>query len=128
MITYSNAAKAARMQAIASLIDAGSGPGRVEIGTVGMGLVLASIDLAKPCATIAGAVLTMAGFPRSDAGADASGIASAARVVDSDGNIIISGLSVGTTAGGTGDVRIDVIAIAAGQPVSLASAVFTHAA
>lgn len=124
-VTYSTAAKAARMQAIADLIDAGSSFGRIEIGTSLMGTVLAAIPLAKPCGIVAGAVLTMSGFPKSDTDADAAGTAVAARVVDSDGNVIMSGLSVGVASG---DVRIDNLSIALHQTVTLASAVFTHAA
>ena len=124
-VVYSTAAKAARMQAIANLIDAGSGVGRLEIGTPLMGTVLASIPLAKPCGAVAGAVLTLAGFPRSDTDADAGGTPTVARIVDSDGNEVIGGLSVGMA---TGDVRLDAPAIAQHQTVSVASAVFTHAA
>lgn len=124
-VTYSTAAKAARMQAIANLVDAGSGVGKLQLGTSLMGTVLASIDLAKPCGNVAGAVLTLAGFPKSDTDADATGTPVAAQIVDSDGNVIISGLTVGVSSG---DVRLDAPTITQHQTVTIASAVFTHAA
>lgn len=124
-VTYSTATKAARMTAVRDQIDAGSGPGVLQIGTTGMGTVLAEITLADPCGTVTGAVLTLSGFPRSDTSANASGTAAAARVRDSSGNDIITGLTVGAT--GT-DVVLDSVSITAGQTVTINSATFTHAA
>lgn len=124
-IVYPTAIKTARMQAVADAIDAGSGVGRLEIGTAAMGIVLATIPLSKPCGAVAGAVLTLAGFPKSDTDADATGAAAAARIVDSDGNVCIGGLTVGTSAG---DLRLAAQAIAQHQTVAVDSAVFTHAA
>lgn len=123
-VTYDAATKTARMQAVADKIDAGSGPGTLEIGTAGMGTVLATITLADPCGTVSGSVLTLSGFPRSDTSADATGTAAAARIRDSDGNSRITGLTVGTS--GT-DVVLDNTSITAGQTVTINSATFTHA-
>jgi hypothetical protein len=124
-VTYPNNVKVARMTAVRDLIDAGSGAGRLEIGTTAMGSVLATVTLGDPSGTIAGAgVLTLSGFPRSDTAADASGTAAAARIVDSDGTTVISGLTVG--ASGT-DVILDSVSITSGQTVTINSAVFTHA-
>jgi hypothetical protein len=124
-VTYPNNVKVARMTAVRDLIDAGSGAGRLEIGTTAMGSVLATVTLGDPSGTIAGAgVLTLSGFPRSDTSADASGTAAAARIVDSDGTAVITGLTVGTS--GT-DVILDSLSITAGQTVTINSAVFTHA-
>jgi hypothetical protein len=51
----------------------------LEIGTAGMSTVLATIALGNPAAAAAsGAVLTLAGFPRSDSSADNTGTAAAA--------------------------------------------------
>lgn len=121
---YSTAAKAARMTAVRDLIDAGSTFGRIEIGTLNMGSTLVVVALVKPCGTVAGGVLTMSGFPLADTDADLGGTAASAQVVDSDGNVIISGLTVGVL---TGDVRVDTVTILQHQTVSLANAVFTHA-
>lgn len=124
-VTYPNNVKVARMTAVRDLIDAGSGAGRLEIGTTAMGTVLATVTLADPSGTVAGAgVLTLSSFPRSDTSADASGTAAAARLVDSDGNAVITGLTVGLSSA---DVILDSLSLTAGQTVTINSAVFTHA-
>lgn len=125
-ITYSAAVKTARMQAVADLIDAGVGTGSIEIGTTGMGVVLATFALTEPCGTAAAGVLTLDMEPDlTDASADASGTAAAAQIKDGDGNVVISGLTVGTS--GT-DIVLDSTSITAGQTVTLTDGSITHAA
>jgi hypothetical protein len=124
-VNYSTATKAARMAAVVAQIDAGSSFGKLQLGTALMATTLATITLSKPCGTVTGAVLTLAGFPKSDTGAAASGTPVAAQIVDSDNNVIVSGLTVGVTSG---DVRIDAPTITAGQTVTISSpATITHA-
>lgn len=122
-LTYSAATKTARMQAVADQIDAGAAAGTLQIGTAGMGTVLATITLADPCGTVSGSVLTLT-MPESDTSADATGTAAAARVRDSNGNDVITGLSVGTSGS---DINLDSVSITAGQTVTLSSATITHA-
>lgn len=122
-VTYPNNVKAARMTAVRDLIDAGSGAGKLEIGTAGMAAVLATIPLSDPSGSISSGVLTLSGFPKSDT-ADASGTAAAARIRDSDNNDVITGLTVGTS---DADVILDSVSITAGQTVTINSASFTHA-
>lgn len=125
-VTYSTAAKAARMQAVVTQIDAGAGPGTLEIGTAGMASVLATLTLADPSGTVSGAVLTFDFDPDiSDTSADNTGTAAEARIKDSNGTVIISGMTVGTT--GT-DVVLDSVSITAGQTVTLTTGTITHAA
>lgn len=124
-VTYPSSVKVSRMTAVRDAIDAGSGAGVLQIGTTGMGTVLATITLADPSGTVAGAgVLTLSGFPKSDTAADATGTAAAARIRDSNGTDVITGLTVGTSAA---DVILDSLSITAGQTVTINSAVFTHA-
>lgn len=124
-VIYSTAAKNARLNAVAATIDAGSGAGYIQIGTTAMGTVLATIALADPCAASAsGGVLTFSGFPRSDTSADATGTAAAARIRDSDGNDVITGLTVGASGSGA-DIILDTTAIDAGEIVTLNSATIT---
>lgn len=124
-VTYTTAVKNARLDAVKTAIDAGSGAGKLEIGTAAMGTVLATIALADPSAAAAsGGVLTLSGFPRSDTSADATGTAAAARIRDSDNNDIITSLTVGTS--GT-DIVLDSTSITAGQTVTINSATITHA-
>lgn len=95
-LIYSTAAKTARMQTVIDLIDAGTGPGVLEIGTPGMASVLATIPLADPCGTAAAGVLTFDMEPPvADVTADASGKPGAFRIKDSDANTVVSGIAAG---------------------------------
>lgn len=126
-VTYSAAVKTARMTAVRDQIDGGGAAGRLEICSAGYAAVLATITLGYSGAstgTVSGSVLTLAGFPRSDTSADASGTAAVARIRDSAGTDVITGLTVGTS--GT-DVVLDSTSITAGQTVTVNSATFTHA-
>jgi hypothetical protein len=124
-VTYSTAAKTARMQAVIDQIDAGAGAGTLEIGTTGMASVLATITLADPCGTASGGVLTFDFDPDvSDTSADATGTAAEARIKDSNGTVIVSGLTVGA---GSGDISLDSTSITAGQTVTLTTGTITHA-
>lgn len=121
-ITYSTATKTARMQAVADRIDLGAGAGVLKIGTTGMGTTLASIALSDPCGTVSGLVLTFT-TPRSNTSADATGTAAEARIEDSTGTAVITGLTVGTS--GT-DIVLDSTSITTGQTVTITSATITH--
>ena len=124
-VIYSTAVKTARMNAVVAQIDGGTGAGKLEIGTSGMGTVLATITLNDPCGTVSGAVLTLSGFPKSDTSADATGTAASARIRDSNNADIITGLTVGLS--GT-DIVLDSVSFTTGQTVTINSATITHAA
>lgn len=124
-VTYNTATKNARMQAVADNIDGGGAAGSIEIGTTGMGTVLAQIVLAYPCGTVSSGVLTFSSFPRSDTSANATGTAAAAVIKASNGTVVVSGLTVGTS--GT-DIILDTTAIDTGEIVTLNSASITAAA
>lgn len=123
-VTYSTTTKTNRMTAVRDTIDAGAGAGVLQIGTTAMGTILAEITLGDPCGTVSGAVLTLSGFPRSDTSANATGTAAAARIRDSSGNDVITGLTVGTSGS---DINLDSTSITAGQTVTINSATITHA-
>lgn len=122
-VTYTTAVKNARLDAVTASIGA---TGVLEIGTAGMGTVLATIALGNPAAAAAsGGVLTLAGFPRSDTSADNTGIAAAARIrTSSGGTDIITGLTVGTTGA---DIVLDSVNITQGQQIIINSASIAHA-
>lgn len=123
--TYSTATKTARMNATLAQIDAGTGPGKLEIGTAGMATVLASITLNDPAGSVSGAVLSLAGFPKTVT-ALAAGTAAAARLVDSANTAVITGLTVGTASA---DVVLDSVTVNSGQQVTInATPSITHAA
>lgn len=122
-VTYPNAVKIARMNAVTS--QAGT-TAVLEICTASYASVLVSYALSNPIAgTATGAgVLTLSGFPRTQAAA-AGGTAAVARIrTGTGGTDIITGLTVGV---GSGDVQLDSTNISSGQNVTLNSAVFTHA-
>ena len=123
-IVYTTAVKNARMSAVVNQIDAGAGAGVLQIGTTGMASILAEITLADPSGTVTGGVLTFSSFPRSDTSANNTGTAAAARIRDSNGVDIITGLSVGTTGS---DINLDSVSITSGQTVTITSATITHA-
>jgi len=121
-VTYPTAVKNARLSAVVTQIGS---TGVLEIGTTGMGTVLATIPLQSTAGTVSGGVLTFSGFPASDTSADASGTAAAARVrTASGGTDIITGLTVGTSGS---DINLDSTNITAGQTVTVNSATITHA-
>lgn len=121
-VNYTTAVKNARLDAVITAIGA---TGVLEIGTTGMGTVLATIALGNPAGTSTGGVLTFSGFPRSDTSADATGTAAAARIrTASGGTDIVTGLTVGTSGS---DINLDSVSITAGQTVTITSATITHA-
>lgn len=122
-MNYATTVKNSRLQVVADAVDAGAGPGVLEIGTSSMGTVLFSISLADPCGTVSAGVLTFT-TPRTDASADATGTAAEAQIRDSDSNVIVSGLTVGLAAT---DVVISALSISMGQAITLSSATITHA-
>tara|TARA_R110000782_G_scaffold264055_1_gene357084 strand:+ start:168 stop:542 length:375 start_codon:yes stop_codon:yes gene_type:complete len=122
-VTYTTAVKNSRLAAVSTAIG---GTGVLEIGTTGMGTVLATINLGATAGTASGGVLTFSGFPRSDASADATGTAAAARIrTGSGGTDIVTGLTVALAGA---DINLDSLSITIGQTVSISSAAITHAA
>lgn len=120
--TYTTAVKNARLNAVTTAIGA---TGVLEIGTTGMGDILATIPLANPAAPAAsGGVLTFS-MPQSDTSADNTGTAAAARIrTASGGTDIVTGLTVGTSGA---DIILDSVSITAGQTVTINSGTITHA-
>lgn len=121
-VVYAAALKTTRMQAVRDAIDAGPAAGDLQIGTAGMGSVLATITLADPASSVAGAVLTLLWVPLA-ATAGASGTAAEARIRDSTGTVVVSGLTVGTS--GT-DIIISSTTINSGDTVTCTAGTITH--
>ena len=114
-VDYNAAVITDRLQVVIDAIDAGAGSGILNIGTTAMGVVLSTIILNKPCATIVGNVIVFSGLPLVDGSAAATGVAAAGEITDSTGTIVISGLTVGTV--GT-DIIISDAAIDSGALVT----------
>lgn len=124
-VSYNTTVKNARLQVVADAIDGGSGAGTLEIGTSGMGVVLATLTLTDPCGSVSGGVLTLDADPDIEATATGTGTAAAAQITDSSGTVVVSGLTVGTS--GT-DIVIGSTAITSGGIVRLTAGTITHAA
>lgn len=130
---YSLAVKTARMEAVRDSIDAGDGPGVLEIGTAGMATVLVTIPLNEPSGTVTGDTLNFdASGLTANAIAGAPTQAAEARIRDGDNNDVVIGLSVGmppppeTPPAERPDVELINTSIAEGQPVTISSAKITH--
>lgn len=120
-VNYISSLKSTRMQAVITAIDENALPGFLEIGLSGMTTILAAITLAKPSFTESGGVITMVA-PRSGFASN-SGTAASARIKDGGGNIIVSGLTVGTIGS---DINLNAVAITSGQTVTITSGTITH--
>jgi hypothetical protein len=117
--------------AIIAAIDAGAAAGKLRIydgsrpATGGAATnLLAELTFSDPCAPgAAGGVVTFDAITP-DASANASGNATWARAVDSDGNFAVD-LGVGASGSGA-DVELNTVAIVAGAQVSCTSATITE--
>lgn len=122
-VTYSTAAKTARLNAVVAQIDAGASPGKLKIRDASNN-ILSTHTLADPCGTVSGAVLTFDFDPDISATASAGGTATNAIITDSADTTVISGLTVGTS--GT-DIVLDSVSITSGQTVTITAGTITHA-
>ncbi len=123
-VTYATAVKTARLNQVVAAIDAGSGAGYIEICSAGYADVLATIPLADPCGSVTDDVLTFDTSPAiEDSSADDTGTGEVARIKDSDGNIVISGLTVATSGA---NINLTSVNIVSGESVTITSATITH--
>lgn len=122
---YSLAVKTARMNAVRDMVDAGSGPGVLEIGTANMATVLVRIPLNDPSGSATGdeLILDASGLTANAIAGDPTEAAEA-RIRDSDNNDVVIGLSVGRTS--EFEVQLINTSIAEGQPVTISSAKIKH--
>jgi len=111
-ITIVGSARDAAANAIVALIDAGTPPGNIQIGTTAFASILATISLANPAFTAASGgtgQAVLAGTPRQDTSADNTGTAAVWRARNSSGTAIIQGPTA-TAGGGSDDITLDVTA------------------
>lgn len=122
-VTYTTAVKTARMTAVRDQIDLGTGAGTLEIGPTGLATVCVTVTLNDPSGTVTGNTLSLSGFPKTVT-ASATCTAGEARIRDSSGTNVITGLTVGTS--GT-DVIVTNTSINSGQSVTVnATPTFVH--
>lgn len=123
-VTYSTALKNKRGSAVGVLIDGTDGLGRLELGPAGMGTILVSINLQYPSlsGSVTLGVATFAGLPLTGT-AQSVGTLGAARIVDSAGTVIVSGLSVSAA---NAEVIVDNTSVVTSQLVVISSMTITH--
>lgn len=123
-ISYVPTLKSARMQAVIAAIDGDAAPGRIEIGTSGMGTVLVSIVLAKPSFSEDGeGNMTMLGVPVAG-DATVGGRAANAWIKNGAGALVATGLSVDLDEA---DIIISNVDIAVGDSVPIILGTIRHA-
>jgi hypothetical protein len=134
-VSYSATLKSKRMQLVSDLIAgktaaASTGTataGKLVIGTSalsGATGVLATLALPTTPFTESGGVLTLAGTPLS-VSPSAAGTAAKAEFRDNSDAVIVTGLTVGTSAS---DIIVNTVTVATGVPFQVTSGTITHAA
>ena len=119
-LTYSVDAKNARMTATRDACADGT----LEILT-SADAVLASIGLSTAGGTVAGGVWTLA-FD-GPATASSTGTATKARIKNSSGTVVGSGLTV-SAVGGSGEIKLDSTSITTGQTLTVSTMTIAHPA
>lgn len=121
-VNYATTLKNTRLTSVVTAIDTG-GAGYLEFGDGGFAHVLSTIHFNTVCGIVAAGILTFSGTPLVDASAARSGTAALAEVFSGGNTLIISGLTVGTSAS---DINLSSTSIVAGQSVTLTSATIQH--
>lgn len=119
-VNYSTAVKNARMAAVQAAIEADAGVGALQILTSG-DVLLVSFPLEDSQSPSDG-VLNLIDAPVT-ANAVATGTAAKAQITDNSGDVVASGLTVGTSGS---NVNLDNLSIVSGQEARLDSAALTH--
>lgn len=128
-MVHSTALRNAQADAFATLVDADTAAGYIELrtgGTIGSGTLLATITLSTTAFGAASAgVVTGASFPKSDSSADATGTIGHYVIKDGAGTQVGGGTSVGA---GSGELNMVSLSTTATQVVTINSLTYTIAA
>jgi len=122
-VDYSVAVINSRLQQVVNATDAGVGPGVLRL-LDSVGGTLSSLALSKPSGTVSNGVIQFLGLSLIDPAAAAGGFAVAARVEDSAGTTIYSGLSVGTSTASE-VILSPTNLITAGETIAITAATIT---
>lgn len=121
--TYPTATINSRLTDVINAIDAAGGNASCRLYDGGSNL-LSTLQLGRPCGTVAAGVLTFSGMPWLDPAAAATGTPVSAKIVDSAGTDQVTTLTVGT--GSTSyDIVLSAATITAGQTVAITTATIT---
>lgn len=124
-VVYSSTAIDFRLQGVVSAVDAGGAPGTLLLKAGAT--TVSTITLAFPCGTVSGGILTFSGTLL-DLSADATGSVTTGAVYDSNGSVVISGLTAGIPLSGAEIIisnGLNSTLITAGQVVQVLSAQIT---
>lgn len=124
-VVYSSTAINDRLQGVVTAIDAGGSNGTIKLFQGGT--TISTISLARPCGTVSGGVLTFSGT-LIDTSAAATGSVDGGKIFDSNGDVVVSGLTAGIPLSGADIIisnGLNSTLISAGQVVSLLSATIT---
>ncbi len=119
-IIYNATVRTARLNVVQLALQAGAAAAQIRLRTSG-NAVLVSVSVDDPV-LLSGDVLTLLDDVKTGV-ASGTGTAANAILVDSDGNIVASGLTVGTSGA---DVIVDNTSIVTGQNVNVNAATITH--
>jgi hypothetical protein len=131
-ISLADTIRTIRAQAILTALDAGSGPAIMEFYTAtqpakGAAItdqtLLGTVTFADPAGTLADCVITMSPIA-DDALADADGIATWARVLDSDGTFVMD-ITV-TTNAGAGPIKMASTQVYEGGIIRVVASILTE--
>lgn len=123
-VNYAATLKTTRMTSVITAVDAHASPATLEICSAAFAAVLVIITLGDPSFTVSGAVITMAGVPKSGVAGN-TGTAAVARIKEGGGTTIVDNLSVSTSAA---DINLNSTSITSGQTVTITAGTITHAA
>lgn len=128
IVRLSVALQSAFITPMLTALDAGGGPGIVEIynGTIPATAAtavttqtkLGTLTLSDPCGSVTDGMLTLDAITQ-DSSADASGTATWARLKDSTG-AVVADVDI-TTTGGGGTLQMNNISIVAGGPILISA-------
>lgn len=118
-VNYNTPTISNRLQQVINGMDGGGAAGALKLLNSG-GTVLSTLPLARPSGTVSGNTLQFSGLSLIDPAIAIGGTAVAARIEDSTGIAVISGLTVGT--GGTDIVLSPTNVLVAGQTLAIQAA------
>ena len=132
IVTLSTAAKNGVLTVINDLLNAGSGPATIKIytGTKPAGpdtaitsqTLLGTLTCSDPAGSVSSGSLTFGSITQ-DSAADATGVATWARLADSNGTAVLD-VDV-TTTGSGGFIQMNTTSIVLGGPILISSFVIT---
>lgn len=125
MLTYSSTAIDDRLLGTVAAIDAGGTNGRLKLFAAGD--LCASFELARPCGTVGGGVLTFGGTLMDVGAIGSAHLVSSGAIYDSNGSVVVQGLTAGISSQPV-DIVVSTPIIAPGQVVQVLSMTITGAA